>query len=133
DQKLMTLDEIKTQLEGTINTRLSGSIVEDVNGAQAVRTKQAALAYKSWFFDGEDTITLGAGASMQESEYTLVNGFSSLAVVIRDIGGSSEWALNARWGTDINPGTSQTAYESLSDTRNDPTNTDSNSIPTKGV
>jgi len=50
-----------------------------------VRTKQVALAYTSWDFNNQAEIVLTAGSQIIESQSQEVNGFGTLAFIVRNV------------------------------------------------
>lgn len=129
-----------TTLAGTIDSgaqkvTLTGQLVEDVNGAPALRTKQAALAYESWDFDLQPTsVMVTAGTSIEESQSHKVNGFSTLAVAARAVNpfADRKWRIRARWqSTPGLPSGSRSTFEYVIDHSEEPANFDAAVTDTK--
>src|SRR5690625_4056064 len=102
-----------TGQDGAQDTRLTGSNAEEeYNGKTVLRTRLIVLAYINWDFDKQSSVIVVAGVTVQETDYTSVNGFGTLACVVRCLSSpNADWNLKARWGTGDSPSNTNSAYE----------------------
>src|SRR5690606_14805237 len=93
---------------------LTGQIVEYYNGAEVVRTKEIGKAYRTHFFMDSEYVEVAAGAFVDDSEILSVNGFSTLAVLLRVQSTSRDIRVRARWYSgNAEPFAAGSAYEDL--------------------
>lgn len=106
-----TQAEILERLDGTFDTRLTGSnledgipveisgnLVTDLNGYKAMRTKQEALAYKTWFLGDQEVVTVAGGSRFEETSPVLINGFSTISFISRAQDYSRhDYQIRLRW------------------------------------
>src|SRR5690606_14328948 len=97
-----------------VEATLSGQIVEHYNGAEVVRTKEIGKAYRTHFFMDSEYVEVAAGAFVDDSEILSVNGFSTLAVLLRVQSTSRDIRVRARWYSgNAEPFAAGSAYEDL--------------------
>lgn len=85
DERLTAIEnKLDSVIEnGSLNTQLTGSITEKYNGDEVVKVRQMGLAYKTWYFDDKEKISVEPGAIVEESGFTHVNGFSTLTYMVQ--------------------------------------------------
>ena len=106
---------LPTSESNPMPTQLTGSIVENYNGEDVVKTKSMGMAYTGWLFNDSETVTVTAGSIATESSYRHVNGFSTLAYAFRDTYSSSKFKIYALWIYDESFASTRASVETLHD------------------
>lgn len=100
DQNRLPVDARLTgsNLEDGIPVEISGNLVTDLNGYKAMRTKQEALAYKTWFLGDQEVVTVAGGSRFEETSPVLINGFSTISFISRAQDYSRhDYQIRLRW------------------------------------